>query len=91
MYTVREGALDQWVDEWRQHVLPLRRRFGFVVREAWVIPATNRFVWLLGYDADFDEADGAYYASAERAAVDPDPARLLEHVEHLRLDAVDLT
>ena len=40
---------------------------------------TDDFIWVLGYDGDegFAAADAAYYASGERNAFDPDPARLI--------------
>lgn len=44
---------------------------------AWSLPEESRFVWLLGYagPGSFADADAACYASAERHAVDPDPAQ----------------
>ena len=29
VYTVADGAFDAWIAEWREHVAPLRERFGF--------------------------------------------------------------
>jgi hypothetical protein len=57
----------------------LRREFGFQVLGACANEETDTFVWLLGYDGQdgYEAADAAYYASSERAAVDPDPARHL--------------
>jgi hypothetical protein len=85
MYRAKDGALDAFVDEWREHLLPLRLARGFEVLGPWVTE-DERFVWILGHD-DLEAADAAYYASAERAAVDPDPARHLAHAEHLNMDA----
>jgi hypothetical protein len=78
IYRIKEGELDDWVDEWTTHVAPLRRRFGFHVLGPWIEDRT--FVWLLGYGVDggFADADAGYYASDERKAVDPDPARHIE-------------
>ncbi len=61
---------------WTTGVLPLRRRAGFA-SEAWTVPEHDLFVWLVTYDGagSFQAADNAYYASAERVALDPDPAR----------------
>ncbi len=75
MYEVRAGSLGEFVREWQQSVRPLRLRFGFSVVGPWVVEDEDRFVWILGHDGDFEAADAAYYASAERAALDPDPAR----------------
>jgi len=80
MYRVTEGALDRFVSEWRSLVVPLRRKLGFRVDGAWVLPEESRFVWVVTYEGDgtFQEADAAYYRSPERKAMDPDPARLIE-------------
>ena len=96
IYTIRAGELDEWVREWREHVVPLRRSFGFEVLGAWAgeappgEPAT--FTWLLGYDgsAGIDAAGAAYHASPERAALEPDPARHIVEARQLRVRAVDL-
>lgn len=82
IYRIREGELDDWVAEWTTHVEPLRRRFGFHVLGPWVEGPT--FVWLLGYAGSdgFAAANERYYASAERKAVDPDPARHIEAQQH---------
>ena len=84
MYRVKPGELDRWVDEWHATVKPLREAMGFDVLGPWV-GEDDLFVWLIGREG-FEEADAAYYASSERAALDPDPARLLEHVQTFLLD-----
>ena len=79
VYRAKPGELNAFVSEWREHVAPLRRRFGFHVVEAWRGEDGESFVWLLGYDGEttFEEADARYYNSPERRALDPDPARHL--------------
>jgi len=92
-YRIRDGELDRFVEEWRTGVAPLRRAGGFEIPGAWTIPEEGRFVWLLahagGWDA-FAEADAAYYASPERASLDPDPARLIEEQRNVRLTDLEL-
>ena len=77
-FQITPGKMDRWLTEWKAHVLPLRTQTGFQVLGAWSNPDTNRFVWILAHDGDFEEADRAYYASAERRSVEPDPARFIE-------------
>ena len=72
---VERGAMDSWLEEWHEHVRPLRLAYGFSVVGPWVGEDGETFVWILGHDGDFEEADAAYYASDERRALDPDPAR----------------
>jgi hypothetical protein len=82
IYTIESGALTDFVEEWRAHIAPLRRRLGFRVLGPWV--DGNTFVWLLGYDGEdgFAAADARYYASPERTSVSPDPARHIANAEH---------
>ena len=83
MYRAKEGELEAFIDEWRTKILPLRRKFGFRVDGAWSIPATGEFIWIITYEGPegFEARDTAYYASAARKAVSPDPARHLAHTD----------
>jgi NIPSNAP len=76
-YTIKPGEIEQWIDEWRTKIVPLRRRFGFEVVGAWTVAGTDRFIWVIRYDGPrpWEEADTEYYESAERKALSPDPAR----------------
>lgn len=92
-YTIRVGELDQFVDEWRSTLAPLRRASGFEIAGAWTIAEEHRFVWLLRHPGDWDafaEADAAYFASPQRASFDPDPARLIEAQRNAPVDEVEL-
>jgi hypothetical protein len=89
MYRVRPGEMDEWVTEWKEMILPLRRKHGFDVVGAWKIPEDDRFVWIIGHE-DFEAADEKYYASPERADLDPDPTRHLANTHSHMMDEVDL-
>jgi hypothetical protein len=81
--------MDAWVDEWRRLIAPLREKQGFKVVNAWTIEENNQFVWILRFDgADWKAADAAYYASPERTAMTPDPARHIEKAEQSFLRAL---
>lgn len=87
-YRISEGHLEQFVEEWRTQLAPLRRSIGFRVDGAWTVEAESRFVWLLSHPGDweaFAEADRRYFDSPERAAIDPDPARLITAQSNVRL------
>jgi hypothetical protein len=81
IYRGKEGELDAFIDEWRTELLPLRRAMGFEVLGPWVTD-DDRMVWIIGHE-DLHEADKAYYASPERAVVEPDPARHLADAQHI--------
>jgi hypothetical protein len=89
-YRIQPGAMKQWVKEWEQGVRPLREKLGFRVVGAWTIEDENRFVWILSWEGigSFQEADRAYYDSPERAAIAPDPARLIVSSEHRMMRTV---
>src|SRR5207249_946228 len=88
-YKIREGSMDAWLEEWSRHIRPLRERLGFRVVGAWTAGATE-FIWILGYDGplSWTEADLAYYASPERKAIDPNPARHIEAAEEVMISPV---
>jgi hypothetical protein len=79
--------MDVFLEAWLAGVVPLRRHFGFTLVGAWVIDDADELVWILGYDGPdgFDAADARYYASAERAALDPDPAHWFESTDTVRV------
>jgi NIPSNAP len=79
LYRVQPDRMAEFVDGWRKGVVPLRERFGFRVETAWASIEDDTFCWVLSYDGDdgFAAADARYYASPERAGLDPDPAKLL--------------
>lgn len=91
MYKAKDGELDAFIAEWKAGVVPLRRKFGFRVEGAWAIRERNEFVWIIAYDgADgFAARDAAYYASPERKALKPDPARHLEHTDTRLMTSVN--
>lgn len=92
-YRIRAGELNRFVEEWRTQLAPLRRACGFEIPSAWMVPEEHQFLWILVYPGgwdDFAEADAAYFASPERAALDPDPARLIEEQQTVRLTEVEL-
>jgi hypothetical protein len=92
-YTIAAGQLDEFVQEWRRGVVPLRQAHGYRVDGAWTIPDENRFVWLLTLDVPPDEWEArndAYYADPARAELDPDPARLIVSQRHSLVEMVDL-
>ncbi len=88
-YTINKGALEQWVQEWQTQLVPLRQKMGFVVLEAYTVPSTNQFVWLMGFDGgSWETADRAYFDSEERKTMQPDPARLIARMENVFIEKV---
>lgn len=81
---MKPGAMSAWIEEWRRSIAPLRRKYGFQVIGPWVIEAEDKFIWILAHGGEqgWEAADAAYYASDERKAVDPEPARHLFATEH---------
>ncbi len=89
VYTINRGKMDEFVRAWKTGVYPLRQKVGFRIDGAWVLKERNQFVWLMSYDGDDWEAkDTAYYASAERKALNPDPAQFIALAEHWFLTEV---
>jgi hypothetical protein len=88
MYRIKPGEMQEWIHEWRELVLPLRRSRGFTVLGPWTRRDEDLFVWLIGHD-DLEGANESYYSSRERRAFDPDPARHLAEAKTWILDSLD--
>ena len=86
MYHVKEGELDTFVRAWHENVAPLRRSLGFEILGPWIAD-DGQFVWMVGHE-ELEAADAAYYASPERAAMDPDPASYLTDIRTWIMDAL---
>jgi hypothetical protein len=81
-YRVREGAMDDFVQVFTEQVVPLRRRFGFIVEGAWRDDQASRFVWVVSHPApDGWEAAMAPYLETRAAEVNPDPGSFLAEVK----------
>ncbi|MHB8395384.1 MAG: NIPSNAP family protein [Candidatus Dormibacteria bacterium] len=76
-YRIRPGAMAEWVAEWQVAIRPLRTKFGFNIVGAWIIVEEDRFIWVLAWEGpgEFEQADRAYYTSADRRKLEPDPVR----------------
>ncbi|MFD8716558.1 MULTISPECIES: NIPSNAP family protein [Streptomyces] len=74
-YTVRDGLLDEWVQRWREEIVPLRLKLGFAIGGAWSDPEHSQFIWLISYDGPetFAERNALYWSSPEREAMGLDP------------------
>ena len=90
IYTINRGQLQQFAKEWKEKVFPLRLEHGFKIEAAWTIESTNQFVWLINYDGieDWQAKEEAYYSSAERKSMDPNPARFIARPEHFEVERV---
>jgi GH25 family lysozyme M1 (1,4-beta-N-acetylmuramidase) len=72
-YEINPGEMDRFLVAWRG-VVAIRAQHGFRVEFALVDADANEFVWAITHDGDFAAAEADYYASPERATVDPNPA-----------------
>lgn len=90
MYRIADGKLAEFVHQWQTGVLPLRRKMGFTVDGAWTVRGEDRFVWIVSYEGEegFEAKNAEYYDSAERKALDPNPADLIEESMELIISPV---
>jgi NIPSNAP len=79
-YQVREGAMDEFVALWRDHLVPLREKYGYSVTGAWRSPDDRTFTWVVCHEAPdgWDAAEKIYYDAPERAALPREPKDFLE-------------
>ncbi|MEU9408414.1 NIPSNAP family protein [Streptomyces sp. NPDC048281] len=89
-YTVRDGLLDEWVERWREEIVPLRLKLGFAIAGAWADRERNQFVWLISYDGpeSFAERNALYWSSPERSAMGLNPDDYLSATEESTVESV---
>lgn len=87
-YTIRQGEINQFIEEWGAQIMPLRKKLGFKILDAFANKEESRFVWIVAWDGpgSLDEGEKRYFDSNERTAVNPNPAR---HVEKSRISKVE--
>jgi hypothetical protein len=89
-YRIRHGRMDAWIAGWKSGIMPLREEAGFHIIGAWVDRQNDRFVWLIGYAGadEFEAANNRYYSSDKRASLQPDPAKLIEEANTVKVETV---
>ena len=80
IYVVKEGQMDTFLGIFPE-VVAARRAVGFEVVGAWMIPEENQFIWIVGAEDGIEATSERYYASEQRKAIDPEPAKLLETID----------
>ncbi len=86
-YEIKPGEMVAFLDAVRG-AFPIREQYGFGVEFALVDEERNEFTWAVSHDGDFAEAEAAYYASPERAALPANPADFID-VMHLGMVRVE--
>lgn len=87
MYRVEEGQMDTFLGIFPE-VVAARQAVGFEVVGAWMIPEENQFIWIVGAEDGIEATSERYYASEQRRAIDPEPAKLLESIDTRTMVAV---
>ena len=80
MYGVEEEMMDTFLGIFPE-VVAARRAVGFEVVGAWMIPEDNQFIWIVGAEDGIETTSERYYASDQRRAIEPEPAKLLETID----------
>jgi quinol monooxygenase YgiN len=79
IYTMKPGKLDDFVEIFRNDIMPTSATFGVRVHAAWRNDAANEFVWIRSYD---DEATLERYSnSPERAAYSPKSQECIDSMD----------
>ena len=83
-YEINPGEMEQFLVAWRR-VKAIREQYGFTAEFAYVNEDAYEFVWAVSCDGDFAAAEAEYYASPERASVDPNP---VDHIAVMHVHMV---
>ena len=81
VYAVRDGAMREFVELFREQIVPLRRRLGFRVDGVWVDEASNTFAWVVSHDGPEGwEAAVDAYLRVRDAEIHPSPTGFVDRV-----------
>ena len=89
IYEVKAGEMDTFLGIFPA-VVEARRAVGFDVVGAWMVPDDNQFIWIVGAEDGIETTSERYYASEERRAIEPEPAKLLETIDTRAMVAVPI-
>lgn len=80
-YIVEDRKWDEFLSIFPQ-VVAAREEAGFDVVGVWTVAEERRFIWIVSTDHPdgIDGASQAYYHSAGRKAITPEPATLLSEI-----------
>ncbi len=87
IYEVKDGQMGAFLGIFPA-VVEARRAVGFEVLGAWTIPEKNQFIWIVGAEDGIEATSERYYASEQRRAIEPEPAKLLETIDTRTMVAV---
>lgn len=87
IYEVKDGQMEAFLGVFPA-VVEARRAVGFEVLGAWTIPEKNQFIWIVGAEHGIEATAERYYASEQRRAIEPEPAKLLETIDNRTMVAV---
>ena len=87
IYDVKDGQMGAFLGIFPA-VVEARRAVGFEVLGAWTIPEKNQFIWIVGAEDGIEATSERYYASEQRRAIEPEPAKLLETIDTRTMVAV---
>ena len=90
-YRLAPGSREQFIEEWRETVVPLRRRLGFGVLGAWEMVDADEFAWIVSYDGEdgYAAAEERYQEARVAENIDPDPKRHVTDATLRIMRAVD--
>jgi hypothetical protein len=76
-YVLAPQSKEQFVEEWRATILPLRLELGFGVLGAWEMTGEDEFAWIVSYGGEdgYAAAEERYQAERAKRNIDPDPKR----------------
>ena len=77
IYKIKPGQMENWLQFFREKVVPLHRKFGIPARIAWINPAESEFVWVRDFSdkEPVEDQERRYVSSEERLRVIGDQSK----------------
>jgi len=71
IYTINKGEMDNFLQHFKNDIIPIHERIGVPIVGTWVNRAQNEFIWVRSYKdkADLDAKGKAFQSEVAKAGV----------------------
>jgi hypothetical protein len=71
IYTINKGEMDNFLQHFKNDIIPIHERIGVPIVGTWVNRAQNEFIWVRSYKdkADFEAKGKAFQSEVAKAGV----------------------
>ena len=92
IYTINQGMMESWTKLFTEKIVPIHRKHGMSVEQAWINKANSEFVWIRSFAnaQEMEQKSAAWLELPERKALGNEPNRHIAKMDVRVIDQVNL-